>query len=131
MPIPAARSAAAARHGAHSRHSTYTRTPRHPPGRRRRYILLQAFRRLRFTARGLQYAYLSLTVAVALPLTLGVDGTAWGPQFAGWTGGDWALLVTGATVVYVGQNMLIQVGLVCAVEWGGAAWRGCEHTLHG
>lgn len=48
----------------------------------------------------LQYAYLSLTILVALPLTLPIDGTDWVAQFGGWSGGDWAWLVCGGTVVY-------------------------------
>lgn len=48
----------------------------------------------------LQYAYLSLTILVALPLTLPIDGTDWAAQFGGWSGGDWAWLVCGGTVVY-------------------------------
>lgn len=48
----------------------------------------------------LQYVYLSLTIAVALPLTLPIDGTDWAAQFGGWSGGDWAWLVCGGTVVY-------------------------------
>ncbi len=48
----------------------------------------------------LQYAYLSLTIVVALPLTLPIDGTDWAAQFGGWSGGDWAWLVCGGTVVY-------------------------------
>lgn len=61
------------------------------------YIALQGFRRLRFTGRMLQYLYLTLTILVALPLSLGVDGAGWGAQFGGWGAADWALLVTGAT----------------------------------
>ncbi|KAI7838425.1 hypothetical protein COHA_007797 [Chlorella ohadii] len=73
------------------------------------YITLQAFRRLKFTGKMLQYVYLSLTIAVALPLTLPIDGTDWAAQFGGWSGGDWAWLVCGGTVVYaVGQNYLLQ-----------------------
>ena len=56
----------------------------------------------------LQYYYLSLTTAVALPLTLALDGTDWGAQFGPWTGSDWAWLVCGGTLVYVGQNYLLQ-----------------------
>ncbi|PRW61466.1 hypothetical protein C2E21_0666 [Chlorella sorokiniana] len=72
------------------------------------YITLQAFRRLKFTGKMLQYIYLSLTIVVALPLTLPIDGTDWAAQFGGWSGGDWAWLVCGGTVVYVGQNYLLQ-----------------------
>ena len=48
----------------------------------------------------LQYLYLTLTIVVALPLTLPIDGTDWAAQFGGWSGGDWAWLVCGGTVVY-------------------------------
>jgi len=42
---------------------------------------------------------MSLTVVAALPLTLALDGTNWAAGFAGWTAGDWCMLVLGGSVL--------------------------------
>ncbi|PSC74038.1 hypothetical protein C2E20_2672 [Micractinium conductrix] len=72
------------------------------------HILLQAFCRLKLSGTHLQYLYLGLTVLVALPLSLPLDGTDWGGQFGPWDGSDWAMLACGGTVIFVGQNYLLQ-----------------------
>ncbi|KAL4452756.1 hypothetical protein ABPG75_008418 [Micractinium tetrahymenae] len=72
------------------------------------YILLQAFRRLKLSGTNLQYQYLSLTIIIAFPLTMAVDGTDWAAGFGAWDAGNWAELVLGGTVIYVGQNYLLQ-----------------------
>ncbi|KAL4438959.1 hypothetical protein ABPG77_006896 [Micractinium sp. CCAP 211/92] len=72
------------------------------------YLLLQAFRRLKLSGTNLQYLYLSLTLLVAFPLTMAVDGTDWAAGFGPWDAGNWAELVASGTVIYVGQNYLLQ-----------------------
>lgn len=63
----------------------------------------------------LLYYYMALTVVVALPLSLAVDGTDWATGFAGWTAGDWCMLLLGGTVLYVGQMSLLNY---CAWQLG-------------
>lgn len=67
----------------------------------------QAFRRLRLGSTLLLRLYMSLTVAVALPLSLALDGADWAAGFAGWAAGDWCMLTLGGTVLYVGQMSLL------------------------
>lgn len=50
---------------------------------------------------------MGLTVLVALPLSLALDGTDWAPAFAGWSAADWCMLLLGGTVLYVGQMWLL------------------------
>ena len=56
----------------------------------------------------LQYCYLLFSVGVLLPLTLPIDGTDWGPQFAAWRAGDWLVLAATGCLVCVGANVAIQ-----------------------
>lgn len=56
----------------------------------------------------LQYLYLLLSVAVLLPISLGVEGTDWPSNFRGWTGGDWAVLCVMSCCVVIGANLCIQ-----------------------
>lgn len=56
----------------------------------------------------LQYLYLLLSVVVLLPISLGVEGADWAANFAGWSGGDWAVLCTMSCCVVVGANLCIQ-----------------------
>lgn len=74
-----------------------------------RLLLLPRRLSAAFSGTNLQYQYLSLTLVGALPLTLAVDGTDWAVGFGTWDAGNWAELVTGGTVIYVGQNYLLQV----------------------
>lgn len=77
---------------------------------------VQAFRRLKLSGTNLQYLYLSLTLLVAFPLTMAVDGTDWAAGFGPWDAGNWAELVASGTVIYVGQNYLLQVGAASPVR---------------
>lgn len=86
----------------------------------------QAFRRLKLSGTNLQYQYLSLTLLLAFPLTMAVDGTDWAAGFGPWTAGNWAELVVGGTVVYVGQNYLLQVGACWSL---GEQGRACGRWL--
>lgn len=55
-----------------------------------------------------QYLYLLLSVAVLLPISLGVDGTHWSANFRGWTAGDWAVLCVMSCCVVISANLCIQ-----------------------
>ena len=55
-----------------------------------------------------QNCYLLFSTAVLLPLTLPIDGTDWGPQFATWRAGDWLVLAATGCLVCVGANSAIQ-----------------------
>lgn len=55
-----------------------------------------------------QYLYLLLSVAVLLPISLGVDGTDWSANFRGWTAGDWAVLCVMSCCVVISANLCIQ-----------------------
>jgi drug/metabolite transporter (DMT)-like permease len=72
------------------------------------FVSLQASRRLGFTSLQLQYLYLLLSVAVLLPISLGVDGTDWPANFRGWTAADWAVLVVMSCCVVISANLCIQ-----------------------
>ncbi|KAI7839517.1 hypothetical protein COHA_006784 [Chlorella ohadii] len=72
------------------------------------FVSLQASRRLGFTSLQLQYLYLLLSVAVLLPISLGVDGTDWSANFRGWTAGDWAVLCVMSCCVVISANLCIQ-----------------------
>jgi hypothetical protein len=74
------------------------------------YVLLQACRHMGFTALQLQHSMNCASVLFYLPLTLPVDGTAWGAQFAGWSAADWAALLGLSTVAYMGSGVFMQVG---------------------
>lgn len=74
------------------------------------YVLLQACRHLGFTAVTLQHSMNCASVLFYLPLTLPLDGTAWGTQFAGWGAADWAALLALSTVAYMGSGIFMQVG---------------------
>lgn len=69
----------------------------------------QAFRRLAFKSSHLLYAFMSILALVALPLSLALDGTDWAAGFAGWTPGDWCMLLLGGTILYAGQMWLLNV----------------------
>lgn len=78
----------------------------------------------------MQWYYLALSVLLLLPLSLGIDGTAWGAQFSGWSAVDWTVLVLTSTVVYIGANAALQV---CLVQGAGlsstAAARAGRHAF--
>ncbi|EFN59597.1 hypothetical protein CHLNCDRAFT_132986 [Chlorella variabilis] len=72
------------------------------------YTLLQACRHMGFTALRLQHYMNLASILLYLPLTLPINGTAWGAQFAGWGATDWAALVSLATVAYMGSGVFMQ-----------------------
>lgn len=55
-----------------------------------------------------QYLYLLFTITIMLPLSLGIDGTNWPAQFAGWAAGDWAVLAALGCAVVLAANWCIQ-----------------------
>ena len=61
-----------------------------------------------FTALRLQHYMNLASILLYLPLTLPINGTAWGAQFAGWGATDWAALVSLATVAYMGSGVFMQ-----------------------
>ena len=52
-----------------------------------------------------------------LPLTLPIDGAAWGAQFAGWGALDWGVLLGLACVAYPCSGTLMQVRSGWLFKW--------------
>ncbi len=89
-----------------------------------------------FSASPLQYLYLLLSVAVLLPISLGVDGTDWAANFRGWTAGDWAVLCVMSCCVVISANLCIQYRCAaalccrCFARWC-TACRACHKNNEG
>lgn len=71
---------------------------------------LQAFgRAANLSAIKVQYTIIGINLLVVLPVSLGVDGADWGPQFAGMNAKDWGALLYCACLAHAWIALLIQV----------------------
>lgn len=76
----------------------------------------QATRHLGFSAVQTQYLYISATLVVMLAISLPLDGTEWVTQLEPWSAGDWLVLVSCGSVVYVGSSVAMQVRQLCGMQ---------------